>query len=139
MKIRSNALGVLYADRQNLMGPCLLVLAAKARKNVKSCSGIAHAACSNRVQASFFCCPFLTCSLCLSNVAAEWCALVLCSPEAPCPNTAQRPTILTEVLYGFPQDLLANTGVIPQIYPRPLPSTSFGNNCSSSSNSTLYT
>jgi hypothetical protein len=37
----------------------------------------------------------------------------------------RRPAIQTERLRGFPHSLQANTGIVPQIKPRPLPSTSF--------------
>ena len=40
-------------------------------------------------------------------------------------NVAGAPTILTGVCYGFPQSPQANTKTVPQIRPRPLPSTSF--------------
>jgi hypothetical protein len=40
-------------------------------------------------------------------------------------DSAPRAVILTEGFYGFPQSLQANSGIVPQIMPRPLPSTLF--------------
>jgi hypothetical protein len=60
----------------------------------------------------------------LMNVMVEWLTLLLRIREVHDSNLRPETAILTE---GFPHSLKANAGMVPEIRPRLLPSTSFSN------------